>query len=212
MAKLKSHHVLDRGEQDKTASDVIPLKRPFWDCSKDDTISQARFNWEEGEGERESIEPKFTAKRRPIGKEGKKDTAERVEVLLPMDVMDAYLDPDILLASYEASGLRDGETLAFAQINLRHQGDVTLHHFYEASRAWLYANYVIKRGLPLLLVLHAPFRVGSENAPHVHAMVLPRRLTRHGWGALDFALGSDRDRAAARTSWRWVVGNCLATR
>ncbi|MCJ7420435.1 MobA/MobL family protein [Sphingomicrobium astaxanthinifaciens] len=182
-----------------TKSKTIALK-PFWEGDADDPFSFARFNWEEGLGERESIAPMFLAKRRPGAKEGNVDTAERVELLLPADAPEIYADPDFLVSDYEKS-LSAKDRLAFAQVTMRFAEAMNLHGPYEVARQWLREQYVKGRGLPLLLVLHAPFRMGSDNAPHVHAMVLPRKLTRFGWSKVDRRLGSDGDRATAREAW-----------
>ncbi|MBB3763451.1 hypothetical protein [Sphingomicrobium lutaoense] len=184
----------------KSEAPVTLALKPFWDGGPDDPFSFARFNWEAGSGERESIAAKFLAKRRPGTKESSVDTAERVELLLPADAPEIYADPDLLVSEYEKS-LSAKDRLAFAQVTMRFANAINLHGPYEVARQWLREEYVTGRGLPLLLVLHAPFRKGSANPPHVHAMVLPRKLTRFGWSKVDRRLGSDGDRAAAREDW-----------
>ncbi|WP_265571062.1 hypothetical protein [Sphingomicrobium nitratireducens] len=174
--------------------------KSFWDGDPDDAFTFARHNWEAGKGARESISPKILAKRRPAAKEGVIDTAERVEVLLPADAPQLYADVDFLVQNFE-DGYPTDESLALAQVTLRFEEAPNLHAPYEAARSWVRSEYVDSRGLPVILVLHAPFRKGSDNPPHAHAMVLPRRLTRFGWGKIDVRIGNDRDRRSAKESW-----------
>ena len=174
--------------------------KEYWDGDADDPFVIARFNWEEGEGSREPIAPRFIAKRRPAAKEGSIDTAERVEVLLPNDAPDLLIDPDLLVSTFEAS-YPNGETLAFTQVTMQFADAPSLHSSFEKARAWCRQEFCVDRQLPVMLVLHAPFRLGSANHPHVHVMVLSRQLTRLGWGKIDPTLGSDRNRQTAKTSW-----------
>ncbi|MEN3973381.1 hypothetical protein WJS89_11950 [Sphingomicrobium sp. XHP0235] len=174
--------------------------KEYWDGDADDPFVIARFNWEEGEGSREPISPRFIAKRRPAAKEGSIDTAERVEVLLPDDAPDLLIDPDLLVSTFEASYPK-GETLAFAQVTMQFADAPNLHSSFEKARAWCRQEFCDERQLPVLLVLHVPFRLGSANPPHVHAMVLSRQLTRLGWGKVDRLLASDPHRPECATSW-----------
>lgn len=189
---------------------TVALKS-FWDGEPDDAFTFARLNWEAGKGVRESISRKILAKRRPAAKEGRIDTAERVEVLLPADAPQIYADVDFLVQNFEEAYPVD-ESLALAQVTLRFEDAPNLHSPYEKARAWARAEYVEGRGLPLILVLHAPFRMGSDNPPHAHAMILSRQLTRFGWGKIDRQLGTDRDRESARASWLADLRGSLAPR
>lgn len=194
----------------KTKTPQTVALKSFWDGEPDDAFTFARLNWEAGKGEREPMSPKIVAKRRPAAKEGEIDTAERVEVLLPADAPQLYADADFLVQNFEEAYPAD-ESLALAQVTLRFEDVPNLHGPYEKARAWARAEYVEGRGLPLILVLHAPFRMGSDNPPHVHAMILPRRLTRFGWGKVERQLGTDRDRESARASWLAEVRGTLAS-
>lgn len=174
--------------------------KPFWDGDADDDFTFARFNWETGNGDREPIAPKILAKRRPGHQDAAEDSAERVEVLLPAEAAQIFADPDFLVDDYERN-LAANARLAYAQVTVRFKDAFNLHFPYETARTWVRSEYVDSRGLPVILVLHAPFRKGSDNLPHAHAMVLPRRLTRFGWGKTDFQIGNDRDRQTAKESW-----------
>lgn len=193
----------------KTPKSIV--LKSFWDGEPDDAFTFARLNWETGKGVREPISPKILAKRRPAAKEGKIDTAERVEVLLPADAPQLFADVDFLVQNFEDE-YPAHESLALAQVTLRFEEAANLHGPYEQARAWARRELVEGRGLPLILVLHAPFRMGSDNPPHAHVMILPRKLTRFGWGRVDRQLGTDRDRESARASWLADMRGSLAPR
>lgn len=160
----------------------------------------ARFYWPGGDGERESIEPRVTRKRRPAGAQSDVDTAAKIEALLPGEAPQDYADVDFLIRHYEAS-LPVDETIGFIQATIRFGDSANLHQPYEVARAWLKSFYVEAQRVPVLLILHAPHLAGSSADGHVHALVLPRRLSRLGWtgGALD--LGSDGAAIKARLAW-----------
>ncbi|WP_265562482.1 hypothetical protein [Sphingomicrobium arenosum] len=172
----------------------------FWKGKPEDAFTYARFYWPPGSGERESLAPRFIAKRRPGAKEGDVDTAARVEVLLPEDAPEEYLDPDFLVRNYDAQAAADEGTV-LVQVTMRFPEAFNLHGPYERCRRWLWKHYVEKRRLPIMVVLHAPHLKGSSNPPHVHALVLARSLGRFGWGEKDLKLGTDRDRKASVSSW-----------
>lgn len=182
------------------ATSPRPLKAYYHGGGVVSSFGFARFYWPGGDGQRESIEPHVTRKRRPAGAHSKVDTAAKIEVLLPGEAPQDYADVDFLIRHYEAS-LPADETSAFIQVTIRFGDSANLHQPFEVTRAWLKSFYVEGQGVPVLLILHAPHLAGSSADGHIHALVLPRRLSRFGWtgGALD--LGSDGAAIKARFAW-----------
>lgn len=174
--------------------------RPYWDGAPDDPFTFARFYWAATGTNRESIAPRFLKKRRPAAALDQPDTAERIDTLLPPDAPQDYADPDFLVEQFERR-VESDTTVAFAQVTLRFPDAPNLHHPYETCRAWARDYFVQGMGLPVMAILHAPFRAGSDNAPHVHLMILPRRLGRYGWLEACRELGNDTNRDAVRQSW-----------
>jgi hypothetical protein len=164
------------------------------------SLSMARFYWPAGEGLRETIEPRFIKKRRPAGAESEVDTAAKVEVLLPADAPQDYADPCFIVRHYQAS-LPPDEVLAFVQVTIRFGDSPNLHHPYEKARSWIRSHFVESMGLPVVLILHAPYLVGSDADGHVHALILPRRASRLGWMAVERDLGNDASALSARLAW-----------
>lgn len=183
--------------------DAHPMRelKAFYHHQPGALVSTAKFYWLAGSGIRESIEGHFLAKRRPAGAESSVDTAERVEVLLNADVPQDYVDPDFLVSSY-MQNLADSETSAFAQVTLSFPCATNLHAPWEKARAWLRAYYVERTGVPVVSILHAPFRAGSDSPVHLHALILLRKLTAFGWLQSYRDLASDEGLAAAEADWR----------
>lgn len=184
---------------------VVPIMRElraFYDgAGTMPDFSYARFYWAKGEGPRESLVPHLTKKRKPAAAEAQVDTAARVEALPTPDAPQDYADPDFLMRRYEQT-LPHDELTGFAQVTLRFGPDIlNVHHPYEIARQWLRDFYVLRHGVPVIAVLHAPHLVGSENPAHVHGLVLPRRLTRLGWTGMERDLASDVGQREAFESW-----------
>jgi hypothetical protein len=179
-----------------------PLKAYYHGGGVVSSFGSARFYWPGGDGDRESIEPRITKKRRPAGAQSNVDTAAKIEVLLPGDAPQDYADVDFLIRHYEMS-LSPEETTAFIQITIRFGDSPNLHRPYEAARAWLRSFYASEEGhgVPVLLILHAPHLAGSSADGHVHAIVFPRRLSRFGWTGGALELGSDGAAIKARVAW-----------
>ena len=189
--------VSERSEEPQTLS-------AFWKGQADNPYTFARFYWGEGAGGREGVSARFLAKRRPVEKSGEKDTAARVEVLLPTDAPEEYSDPDFLTRNFDARLSEQGAT-AYVQLTMRFPEAFNLHGPYERCRSFLRNEFVDGRSLPVLMVLHAPHLTGSPNAPHIHALILPREIGRFGFGNPDLRLGSDRDREETVLLWeKWV--------
>lgn len=162
----------------------------------------ARFYWPSGEGPRESIQPRITKKRRPAAAGATIDTAARVEALVTRDAPEDYADPDFLVRRYEET-LSPDETAAYAQVTLRFPTSIAnLHHPYEVARAWLRAFYVDGKAAPVISILHAPHRVGSENPVHLHAIVFPKILGKFGWMSAEREIASDAGCLEAFESWQ----------
>lgn len=191
----------------KAASTIRPLKAFYHGGGGTSSFAMARFYWPAGDGPRETIEPRFTKKRRPAGAESDIDTAAKVEVLLPADAPQDYVDPDFIVRHYEAS-LPTEEVLAFVQVTIRFGTSPNLHHPYEMARSWLRSYFATD--FPVVLVLHAPYLAGSEADGHVHGLILPRRVSRFGWLGVERDLGSDASALKARLDWNelrhpWTV-------
>ena len=184
----------------KAVAPVRPLKAFYHSGEGTSSFAMARFYWPAGDGPRETIEPRFTKKRRPAGAESEVDTAAKVEVLLPADAPQDYADPGFIVRHYEAS-LPPDEVLAFVQVTIRFGDSPNLHHPYEVARSWVRSHFVDPMGVSVVLVLHAPYLAGSEADGHVHALVLPRRASRLGWMGMERDLGTDAGALKARLSW-----------
>lgn len=165
-------------------------------------FGSARFYWAAGDGPRESILPRLVKKRRPAAAESDIDTAARVEALVPSDAPEDYADPDFLARRYEET-LAPDETTAYAQVTLRFPSTIpNLHHPCEVARSWLREFYVdSRRAVPVLAILHAPCRVGSDNPVHLHAAIFPKRLSKFGFSASERDLASDAGCLEAFASW-----------
>lgn len=179
---------------------VRPLKAFYHGGGGVSSFAMARFYWPAGDGLRETIEPRFTKKRRPAGADDGVDTAAKIEVLLPADAPQDYADPGFLVRHYEAS-LPPDEVLAFVQVTIRFGDSPNLHYPYEVARSWIRAHFVEPMGLPVVLILHAPYLAGSDADGHVHALILPRRASRLGWMAVERDLGNDGSAVRARLAW-----------
>ena len=121
-----------------------------------------------------------------------KPTAVRSEVLLPPGgVSDHFLDPKTLISRY-AEQLLSWQTslLSVVKITL---DSTTLNEPWSLVRAWTNQSICRARGLPVILVQHAPFLAGVEDAAsHLHVMILSRRMAAgSSFGGLDFELTCD---------------------
>jgi hypothetical protein len=164
------------------------------------TFGFGRFYWPEGSGYRQSMLANFRKKRRPVDGKGEQDTAAKVEVLLAHDAPEEYSDVDFLVQRYEQK-VPETEATAYAQVTLRFPDAFNSHHPYEVARAWARSFYVDGHGVPVVLVLHTPFRAGSDSPVHAHILVLLARLGRFSWGSRISDLASDRAQLEALASW-----------
>lgn len=159
----------------------------------------ARFYWEAGEGERESIVPRIDKKLHPVRSETGRvlASAAKVDLLLPAEAPQDYMSADHLVRRYEET-LPAHEINAYAQVTIRFPGAVNLHRPFEMVRSWAQGYFA---EVPVLLVLHAPHEWGSSNAGHLHCIVFPRRLGLLGWGAMERAIASDGGQREAHEAW-----------
>ncbi|HEX8402081.1 MAG TPA: hypothetical protein VF628_10295 [Allosphingosinicella sp.] len=165
-------------------------------------FNYARFYWPPGNGPRESVLPRINKKRQPVSKGSDCDTAARVEALVPFDAPEDYVDPNFLARRYEETLAAD-EANAYAQLTLRFPASIAnLHHPYEVARQWLRSFYSEGKRIPLIAILHAPWRVACENPVHLHAIVFPKTLGRFGWLAADREVASDAGAKEAFASWQ----------
>lgn len=98
--------------------------------------------------------------------------AARVEVLLPNDADDRFLDPKVLMEGIDAEPLRSKPyILTYLTITAP---TPRLHHQAELVRAYARTHLVGELGAGVLMVQHAPNRAGYSAAPHVHLLVTRR--------------------------------------
>jgi hypothetical protein len=121
-----------------------------------------------------------------------KPTAARAEVLLPPGgTSDLFLDPQTLVERY-AEQLLPWQTslLSLVKITL---DLATLNEPWQIVHSWAVSSICRKRGLPVILVQHAPFLAGVEGArAHLHALILCRRTAAgSNFAGLDFELTCD---------------------
>lgn len=166
----------------------------------DDELTISRFNWSRTGEPRESMQDRFAKKVRPPSGDLSDPPASAVHVLLSPDAPQDYFDPAFLVRHYEAS-LPANETIAYVQVTLRFGAARNLHGPFEVVREWVRAEFCAD-GLPAVIVLHNPALVGSTNDGHVHVMVLPRAVTRLGWGKMVRDLANDAGRRAIWMSWQ----------
>ncbi|MEN3972147.1 hypothetical protein WJS89_05645 [Sphingomicrobium sp. XHP0235] len=183
------------------------LKGEFHPHEGDGKFGFARLYWPDGDGPRASLEGHLAKKRHPAGTGARHRAAARMEVLLPPDAPEEYVDIDRLVQRYEEALPSDAST-AIAQVTLHFPDAPNLHSKYEESRAWVREHFVLGMRLPVILVLHAPYLVGSDVPGHVHALVLTAKLSRFGWIGIDEKVSSDAGRKAALRSWKQYQKEC----
>ncbi len=126
-------------------------------------------------------------------------SAARAEVLLPADADDRMGDPRTLMERVDADLPANGKALlAYATFTF----DTTrLHTAWEEVRCFIRSFVVEPHDAATLLVQHAPHRAASANPPHVHALIVPRRVTPLGLAEWVSALIGDKAHALIRDSF-----------
>lgn len=104
-------------------------------------------------------------------------TAHRAEVLLPAHADDRLRDPRTLFEEVDRTLPPGGRALA-SYITLTWMPN-RLHAQYEIGRA-LAARLVAEFGTPALCVQHVPALNGGDHSPHLHLLIVARRLTKFG--------------------------------
>ena len=127
-------------------------------------------------------------------------TAERIEVLLPQDADDRFLDPQILCEEVDRRAV-EGEQALLSYVSMAFPTARRLHECWESARAFARASLVRKRGLAVILILHAPHRAGSGNDAHCHLLIVPRRLDGLGLRGFEPDLCRDSGQAAIHAAW-----------
>jgi hypothetical protein len=117
-------------------------------------------------------------------------TAEDFEMVLPADGDDAYRNAQLAMMKFDAEALPHKQAV-MAYFTLKFPGDRSLQRGWEIARSFAFRNFALRRQLATLVVQHAPHKMGSANPPHVHLLVLPRKLTALGFGVFDDHLTSD---------------------
>lgn len=117
-------------------------------------------------------------------------TAEDFEMVLPAEGDDAYRNAQLTMMKFDAEALPHKQAL-MAYFTLKFPGDRSLQRGWEMARSFAFRNFALRRQLATLVVQHAPHKMGSANPPHVHLLVLPRKLTALGFGVFDDHLTSD---------------------
>ncbi len=183
-----------------TASAATLELKAFYDGGGQfDDFAFARFYWEAGDAERDSLAPKIDKKLHPVRSDKGEliASAVKVDLVLPLDAPQEYMALEYLVRRYEET-LPAHEVNAYAQVTVRFPKAVNLIEPFEVVRAWVRSYYP---HVPVLLVLHAPHLSGSSNPGHVHCIVFPRRLGPLGWAEMERAIASDAGQREAYESW-----------
>lgn len=130
----------------------------------------------------------------------------RHTVLLPPAAADEFLDPQRLLASFDAATVEWKPSLV-AYATFRFPDAARLHVMFEEVRA-VAKELVKRRGAPALIVQHVPAAAGSRNSPHCHLLIPVRTLggVGDGWGPYDEILEHDEGQKLIWDTWNEVRG------
>lgn len=135
------------------------------------------------------------AKLQPAGHQ-----AARHDLLLPASAPGEYSDLHHLLARYDATQ-PPIERNGYAQFSIDLSSDLPLHASWEDIRTWVRSYFVDRLQLAAVMVLHAPYRAGSANDPHIHILIPARRLGANGFGVHARDVCSDSGYAEALADW-----------
>ena len=107
-------------------------------------------------------------------------TAERAEVVLPVDGDDRYVDPFVLAAEVDRMAVA-GKPALLCYVTLYFPGATRLHRAWSEARS--FAEMLARdHEVATIVALHAPYRSGSANPVHAHLLIVPRTLTALGLG------------------------------
>jgi hypothetical protein len=127
-------------------------------------------------------------------------------VLLPPAAADELLDPQRLLASFDAAAV-EWKPALLAYATFRFPNAARLHVMFEEVRA--VAKELVKaRGAPAVVIQHVPAAAGSRNSPHCHLLMPVRALSGvgAGWGPYDEVLEHDEGQKLIWDAWNAVKG------
>lgn len=179
----------------------VRLKGFFPTADAFENFRCCRYYWL-GDGPRSGLLEKLDRKRFPVPAEEGSDgpTAAHTDYIPPPFAPAEYISFEHTVRRYEEL-MPPAEAHAYVQFTVEFPRPFNLAHPFEMVRAWAKRAFADGRHLPVFLALHAPGLAGSANPVHVHAVVLPRRLTQLGFGEFDRELPHDKGRRFAYESW-----------
>ena len=130
--------------------------------------------------------------------------------MLPEHADDAPAEPEAFLTAMDATAI-DKTLLVY--VTLVFPNATKVHQAFEATRTFA-AKLARERQFASLMVLHAPGRIGSPNAPHGHLLIGPRAIPPLGlkYGVYDAELCNDRGQKLMADLWReFEAGECPRT-
>ena len=110
-------------------------------------------------------------------------TARRCDVLLPHTAPEMYVDVRLLVEAAERE-MRDDQYDLLVAVKVTFTHLSVMHQAWESGR--LFARRVaVRYGLAVIVAQHIPALAGGKNpaAPHLHVMILPRKLEPIGFTA-----------------------------
>lgn len=124
----------------------------------------------------------------------------QVAVALPPGSPGKLIDPIALLTQFQADLLPREQNLA-VQWSIYAPRPASLWD--EFDRAYQFARTCIAAvmDLPVIVVQHAPFYAGSNNAPHLHLLILAQKLEPHGFTVPERSLVEDEGQLILRDAW-----------
>jgi hypothetical protein len=117
-------------------------------------------------------------------------TAAWTEVLLPAPACDRFSDPETLMRAVDLE--RPAKVNALLSYFTVTYPVARLHVMLDEVRGFVREHIVEAFDVAALIVLHDPGRAASANLPHVHVLVVPRRLTSIGLAEQVGALTTDK--------------------
>lgn len=130
-------------------------------------------------------------------------TCSRWDALLPQHAPDHCSTPIGLCNHFEAQSLSH-QTDLVGVLTLRFPHHEARHRLWENTRAFLKAHVVDARQLAVVMALHVPAIAARPHLPHVHALILLRRLNGPDFSVFDEQLKSSNAKQLLLDEWsRW---------